>query len=165
MPDVSFGEIVVITGVGALLLGRRDLPKLARTAGSAFGRFVGGAIRTRRQLEGLSNTNELVKMHTEFRQGVAEIEQIRHDLQSVTSLQRRPVPLGVPTQAASPAAGAGGALETAAGLGKASEPALPRPNVLAADRGAAALGSSSSLGAIEGGVVAPAASSSGGSSG
>ena len=51
MFDLSLGELLLTLGVGVMLVGRKDLPKVAHTAGYWVGRGVGTVQASRRNLE------------------------------------------------------------------------------------------------------------------
>ena len=80
MFDLSLGELLLTLGVGVMLVGRKDLPKVAHTAGYWVGRGVGTVQASRRNLIRFLAKHELTEMQNDFQRGLAEIEAIKNDL-------------------------------------------------------------------------------------
>ena len=80
MFDISWGEIVVVTGVGFALVGKKDLPRVFHTCGTQVGRLVGLLQGARARADRFSSNNELRQLQNEFRSGLREIDAVRSEL-------------------------------------------------------------------------------------
>jgi Sec-independent protein translocase protein TatA len=84
MFDVSWGELLVLGGLGALLVGKRDLPKAAGVAGRQVGRLVGLLQGARARADRFAARSELRQLQNEVRSGLRELDAVRSEL--VTSM-------------------------------------------------------------------------------
>lgn len=80
MFDVSWGEMGVVVGLGLFLIGRKDLPKAARVAGTQVGRVVGMLQGARARADAFAQTNELRALHNEVRSGLRELDAVKAEL-------------------------------------------------------------------------------------
>jgi Sec-independent protein translocase protein TatA len=80
MFDVSWGEIAVITGVGLVLIGRKDLPKAAFVAGTQLGRVVGLLQGARARADRFGAHSELKQLQNELRSGLRELDAVKSEL-------------------------------------------------------------------------------------
>uniref|UniRef100_K3X1U0 Uncharacterized protein n=1 Tax=Globisporangium ultimum (strain ATCC 200006 / CBS 805.95 / DAOM BR144) TaxID=431595 RepID=K3X1U0_GLOUD len=106
---VSWGEIFVTVTAAGYLLGRKELPKIAHFVGLYSGRSVGAIVRAKKEFFDATKDSEIVKLQQEFQKGIAELNEIRSELTSVSNLARPLQPQG-----SSPAPGAAPATMTAA---------------------------------------------------
>jgi sec-independent protein translocase protein TatB len=87
MLDISWGEILVVAGVGVALTGRRDLPKACRFVGSQMGRVVGLLQGARARADQFATNNELRQLQNELRSGLRELDQVKTELAVAASTQ------------------------------------------------------------------------------
>jgi Sec-independent protein translocase protein TatA len=80
MFDVSWGETFVVVGLGLFLIGRQDLPKAARVAGTHVGRIVGWLQGARASADAFAQTNELRALHNEVKSGLRELDAVKAEL-------------------------------------------------------------------------------------
>ena len=58
----GWGELFVVTGVTVLVVGKKDVPLIARKCGDAVGRVVGTLQRARAQFASATKDNELTEV-------------------------------------------------------------------------------------------------------
>lgn len=80
MLDVSWGEIIVLTGVSFVLIGRKDLPHAARTAGQQIGRIVGLIQGARLRADRFATDHQLKQLQNEFKSGLRELDAVKAEL-------------------------------------------------------------------------------------
>jgi len=80
MFEVSWGELLVLTGVGITLVGRRDLPKVSRVVGTQMGRVVGLLQGARARADRFTAQNELRQLQNELRSGLRELDAVKSEL-------------------------------------------------------------------------------------
>jgi Sec-independent protein translocase protein TatA len=80
MFNVSWGELVVVAGVGLALIGRRDLPKAAHVVGTQVGRVVGLLQGARARADRFAAQSELRQLQNELRSGLRELDAVRSEL-------------------------------------------------------------------------------------
>mmetsp|Transcript_5187 Transcript_5187/g.11460 ORF Transcript_5187/g.11460 Transcript_5187/m.11460 type:complete len:277 (+) Transcript_5187:48-878(+) len=80
MFDVSFGEVAVITGVGIVLIGRKDLPIAANTLGKQVGRIVGLLQGARMRADRFATDHQLKQLQNEFRSGLRELDAVKAEM-------------------------------------------------------------------------------------
>jgi Sec-independent protein translocase protein TatA len=80
MFDVSWGEITVVVGLGLVLIGRKDLPRAARVAGTQVGRVVGFLQGARAKADRYAAHNELRQLQNELRSGLRELDAVKSEL-------------------------------------------------------------------------------------
>ena len=80
MFEISWGELVVLTGVGLTLIGRKDLPSAARMAGTQVGRLVGLLQGARARADRFAAHNELKQLQNELRSGLRELDAVKSEL-------------------------------------------------------------------------------------
>lgn len=77
---ISSGELLVIVGVGAVVLGRKDLVAIAGTAGKLTGRAAGYLSAARQRFAVFTNSGELTKLHEDVQGTMLQLESIREEL-------------------------------------------------------------------------------------
>ncbi|GAX20705.1 hypothetical protein FisN_7Hh014 [Fistulifera solaris] len=87
MFDISWGEMGVIIGVTTFFIGKHDLPKAARYAGTYVGRFVGFVQGARARADRFAANHELKQLQNELRSGLRELDVVKSEL--ATSLSSR----------------------------------------------------------------------------
>jgi len=78
--DVSVGELGVVLVVASLLIGRKDMPVLAKGAGKAVGSVVGHVLHAKQTISSFSEVSDIAGIRQELQDGVAELRSIRQDL-------------------------------------------------------------------------------------
>jgi Sec-independent protein translocase protein TatA len=78
--DVSFGNLVILFGVGLYMVGRQDLPRVSRLAGTQVGRFVGLLQGARARAERFAKQNELKQLQNELRMGLRELDAVKAEI-------------------------------------------------------------------------------------
>ena len=80
MFDFSWGEIVVLSALGAFTIGRKDLPKAAKFAGFQLGRAVGLMQGARAKADRYAVNNELRALQNELRSGLRELDAVKGEM-------------------------------------------------------------------------------------
>jgi Sec-independent protein translocase protein TatA len=62
---IGWGELFLTTGVVFLIVGKKDLPVVARSIGGLVGRVVGTLQRARAQVSSMTKDNELSEVDLE----------------------------------------------------------------------------------------------------
>ena len=86
MFDTSFLQVVVFGVVGALLVGPKDLPVVARKFGGILGKGVGFVSRTRNNVQSFIKENQLTEVQQDFERSLQQIRQVQDEVkQGLTS--------------------------------------------------------------------------------
>jgi Sec-independent protein translocase protein TatA len=86
MFDTSFLQVLVFGAVGALLVGPKDLPMVARKFGGILGKGVGVISRTRNSVQSFIRENELTHVQQDFERSLQQIRQVQDEVkQGLTS--------------------------------------------------------------------------------
>jgi Sec-independent protein translocase protein TatA len=86
MFDTSFLQVVVFGVVGALLVGPKDLPIVARKFGGILGKGVGFISRTRSNVQSFIKENQLTEVQQDFERSLQQIRQVQDEVkQGLTS--------------------------------------------------------------------------------
>jgi Sec-independent protein translocase protein TatA len=86
MFDASFLQIVLFGAVGALLVGPKDLPMVARKFGGLLGKGVGFISRTRNSVQAFVKENQLIEVQQDFERSLQQIRQVQDEVkQGLTS--------------------------------------------------------------------------------
>jgi Sec-independent protein translocase protein TatA len=85
--SVSWGELLVIGGVGVIMTGRKDLPTAARFLGTQLGRIVGLLQGARLKADQFAHQNELRQLQNEFRSSLRELDKVKMELAMAASTQ------------------------------------------------------------------------------
>ena len=72
--------MLVVSGLGLAMIGRRDLPSAARTAGQSLGRIVGLLQGARARADKFTSHNELTQLQNELRSGLRELDAVKSEL-------------------------------------------------------------------------------------
>lgn len=81
--------------VGALFVKPHELPRLARQAGRIAGRATSKLQRIRREISEYVDKNEMNSVHEELQDTVAQLDKIRRDVRSMSSLKGMMLPENV----------------------------------------------------------------------
>jgi sec-independent protein translocase protein TatB len=87
MFDVGWGELIVLGGIGIAMIGRADLPRAARSAGTQVGRLVGLMQGARVRADRYAAQNELRQLQNELRLGLRELDAVRSEMAVAVSSQ------------------------------------------------------------------------------
>lgn len=80
MFDISWGELAVLSGVGLVLIGRKDLPLASRAIGQQVGRIVGLLQGARLRADRYASDHQLKQLQNEFRSGLRELDAVKAEL-------------------------------------------------------------------------------------
>ena len=109
MLEVSWGELALLTGLGMVLAGKKDLPQAARLVGTQLGRVVGLLQGARARADRFAAQSELQQLQHELRAGLRELDAVKAEMALSMSPSRGSVGrnVGVPSANRSqPVAGA-----------------------------------------------------------
>ena len=125
MFDVSWGEIGVLTGLGLVLIGRRDLPLASHALGKQLGRIVGLLQGARLRADRFATDHQLKALQNEFRSGLRELDAVKAELAGAMMSNSRGIGATVPgvdrrKTSAAMAMGAGAASSAGVAAGMAS---------------------------------------------
>ena len=87
MLDIGWGETFVVIGVGIYFIGRKDLPRAARFAGTQTGRVVGLLQGARVRADRFTAQSELRQLQNELRSGLRELDAVRSEVAVAVSSQ------------------------------------------------------------------------------
>ncbi|CAK7346491.1 unnamed protein product [Dovyalis caffra] len=91
MFGISYGEFFLLLGATAALIGPKDLPKIARTAGRFAGRAIGYVQVARGQFDSVMQQSQARQVHKELQDTMSQLEAIRHEIRSISILNPGPV--------------------------------------------------------------------------
>ncbi|XP_065872243.1 uncharacterized protein [Euphorbia lathyris] len=91
MFGISYGELFLLLGATAALIGPKDLPVIARTAGRLAGRAIGYVQLARGQFENVMQQSQAHQVHKELQDTMAQLEAIRHEIRSISVLNPGPL--------------------------------------------------------------------------
>ncbi|XP_057957496.1 uncharacterized protein LOC131150659 isoform X2 [Malania oleifera] len=91
MLGISYGELFLILGATAALIGPKDLPIIARTAGRLAGRAIGYVQLARGQFESVMQHSQAREVHKELQDTMAQLEAIRHEIRSISFMNPGPM--------------------------------------------------------------------------
>jgi Sec-independent protein translocase protein TatA len=80
MFDSSFFQVVVFGVVGALLVGPKDLPMVAKKFGGVLGKGVGLISRSRNSVQSFIRENELTHVQQDFERSLQQIRQVQDEV-------------------------------------------------------------------------------------
>ncbi|GBG81341.1 hypothetical protein CBR_g32014 [Chara braunii] len=89
---ISIEQWAAIILVGATVFGPKDIPVIGRAAGRMAGKAVGFLTSARHRMELFAERTQVNELHRELRETLAQVEAIRHEVQSGVSLMN-PGPL------------------------------------------------------------------------
>ncbi|XP_042005035.1 sec-independent protein translocase protein TatB-like isoform X1 [Salvia splendens] len=91
MLGISYGELFLIVGAAAALIGPKDLPVIARTAGRLAGCAIGYVQVARGQFESVMHQSQARQVHKELQDTMAQLEAIRHEVRSISFMNPGPL--------------------------------------------------------------------------
>ncbi|PSS06341.1 Sec-independent protein translocase protein like [Actinidia chinensis var. chinensis] len=90
MLGISYGELFLLLGATAALIGPKDLPILARTAGRLAGRAIGYVQLARGQFDNIMQQNQARQVHKELQDTIAQLEAIRYEIRTISFMNPGP---------------------------------------------------------------------------
>jgi len=78
--SISWGQIIVLSGLAITVVGRKDLPAASHAFGKQVGRVVGLLLGARQRLDKFAANNELKQLQNELRMGLRELDAIKTEL-------------------------------------------------------------------------------------
>ncbi|KMT10270.1 hypothetical protein BVRB_5g120260 [Beta vulgaris subsp. vulgaris] len=91
MLGLSYGEIFLLLGATAALIGPKDLPIIAKTAGRLAGRAIGYVQLARGQFENVMQQTQFRQVNKELQDTMAQLEAIRHEVRSLSIMNPGPL--------------------------------------------------------------------------
>ncbi|GAV73443.1 hypothetical protein CFOL_v3_16929 [Cephalotus follicularis] len=91
MLGLSYGEVLLLLGATAALIGPKDLPIIARTAGRLAGRAIGYVQLARGQFDSVMQQSQARQVHKELQDTMAQLEAIRYEIRSISIMNPGPV--------------------------------------------------------------------------
>nr|XP_016478604.1 PREDICTED: sec-independent protein translocase protein TatB-like [Nicotiana tabacum] len=91
MLGISYGELFLLLGAIATLIGPKDLPIIARTTGRFAGRSIGYVQLARGQFESVMQQSQARQVHKELQDTIAQLEAIRHEIRTISFMNPGPM--------------------------------------------------------------------------
>ncbi|XP_027180843.1 uncharacterized protein LOC113779459 [Coffea eugenioides] len=91
MLGISYGELFLIIGATAALIGPKDLPIIARTAGRLAGRAIGYVQVARGQFDSVMQQSQARQVHKELQDTISQLEAIRHEIRTISFMNPGPL--------------------------------------------------------------------------
>ncbi|GMH90985.1 hypothetical protein TrVE_jg13154 [Triparma verrucosa] len=86
--EVGLTQVITCGVLACAVIGRQELPNVARTAGLHVGRLVGALRYARRRVDGFNketgDVKEINKLREEMRKGLEELDVVRRELSMAT---------------------------------------------------------------------------------
>ncbi|CAI0434265.1 unnamed protein product [Linum tenue] len=108
MFGISYGELFLLLGATAALIGPKDLPVIARTGGRLVGRAVAYVQLARGQFESLMQQSQARQVHKELQDKMTQLETILYEIRSASTLRPGPMTRRMIDDLADPSAAADG---------------------------------------------------------
>ncbi|KAK9819727.1 hypothetical protein WJX72_001678 [[Myrmecia] bisecta] len=83
---LGYGELLVYLVVAAVVIGPKDLPKVARAAGRLTGQAASYVSTARSRMLTFAEETELTKLHQEMQESMHQLQAIRAELRSGVNL-------------------------------------------------------------------------------
>ncbi|KAM1036827.1 hypothetical protein FF1_031765 [Malus domestica] len=91
MFGISYGELFLLIGATAALVGPKDLPRIARAAGRLAGRSIGYVQLARGQFDNVMQQSQARQVHKELQDALAQLESIRYEVRSISLMNPGPM--------------------------------------------------------------------------
>ncbi|XP_058105456.1 uncharacterized protein LOC131248944 [Magnolia sinica] len=91
MLGLSYGELFLLLGATAALIGPKDLPIIARTTGRLAGRAIGYVQMARGQFDSVLQQSQASQVHKELQDTIAQLEAIRYEVRSLSIMNPGPL--------------------------------------------------------------------------
>lgn len=91
MFGISYGQLLVLLGASTILIGPKDLPRVARSAGRLVGRGVGYLQLARGQFDNVMHKSQVSQVHKEVQDAMAQLQAIRYEIRSMSIINPGPL--------------------------------------------------------------------------
>ncbi|KAK9055743.1 hypothetical protein SSX86_026828 [Deinandra increscens subsp. villosa] len=91
MLGLSYGELFLLLGATAALIGPKDLPRISRLAGRLAGRSIGYVQMARGQFDNVMQQSQAKQVHKELQDTIAQLEAIRHEIRTISFVNPGPL--------------------------------------------------------------------------
>lgn len=91
MLGLSYGELFLIIGATAAVIGPKDLPRIARVAGRLAGRSIGYVQMARGQFDNVMQQSQAKQVHKELQDALAQMDAIRHEMRTISFMNPGPL--------------------------------------------------------------------------
>ncbi|KAK4365110.1 hypothetical protein RND71_016468 [Anisodus tanguticus] len=91
MLGILYGELFLLLGTTAALIGPKDLPIIARTACRLSGRAIAYVQLARGQFESVMQQSQARQMHKEVQDTMAQLEAIHHEIRTISVMNPGPL--------------------------------------------------------------------------
>ncbi|KAI7750250.1 hypothetical protein M8C21_015959, partial [Ambrosia artemisiifolia] len=91
MLGLSYGELFLLLGATAALIGPKDLPRISRVAGRLAGRSIGYVQMARGQFDNVMQQSQAKQVHKELQDTIAQLEAIRHEIRTISFVNPGPL--------------------------------------------------------------------------
>ncbi|XVE65911.1 hypothetical protein DITRI_Ditri08aG0037800 [Diplodiscus trichospermus] len=91
MFGISYGELFLLIGATAALVGPKDLTKIARIAGRLAGRSIGYVQLARGQFDNVMQQTQARQVHKELQDTMAQLDAIRYEVRSLSLMNPGPM--------------------------------------------------------------------------
>ncbi|TYH82397.1 hypothetical protein ES332_D02G056900v1 [Gossypium tomentosum] len=91
MFGISYGELFLLIGATAALVGPKDLPKIAKVAGRFAGRSIGYVQLARGQFDNVMQQSQARQVTKELQDTMAQLDAIRHEIRSLSLVNPGPI--------------------------------------------------------------------------
>lgn len=91
MFGISYGELFLLIGATAALVGPKDLPKIAKVAGRLAGRSIGYVQLARGQFDNVMQQSQARQVTKELQDTMAQLDAIRHEIRSLSLMNPGPM--------------------------------------------------------------------------
>ncbi|KAK8682220.1 hypothetical protein V6N13_054613 [Hibiscus sabdariffa] len=91
MFGISYGELFLLIGATAALVGPKDLPRIARAAGRLAGRSIGYVQLARGQFDNVMQQSQARQVHKDLQDTMAQLDAIRHEIRSLSLVNPGPM--------------------------------------------------------------------------
>ncbi|MBA0681485.1 hypothetical protein Golax_009828 [Gossypium laxum] len=95
MFGISYGELFLLIGATAALVGPKDLPKIAKVAGRLAGRSIGYVQLARGQFDNVMQQSQARQVTKELQDTMAQLDAIRHEIRSLSLMNPGPMTRGL----------------------------------------------------------------------
>ncbi|XP_050372098.1 uncharacterized protein LOC126790018 isoform X2 [Argentina anserina] len=91
MFGISYGELFLLIGAAAALVGPKDLPRIARMAGRLTGRSIGYVQLARGQFDSVMQQSQARQVQKELQDALSQLDSIRYEVRSLSLMNPGPM--------------------------------------------------------------------------
>ncbi|KAL6189547.1 hypothetical protein ACLB2K_040934 [Fragaria x ananassa] len=91
MFGISYGELFLLIGATAALVGPKDLPRIARMAGRLTGRSIGYVQLARGQFDNVMQQSQARQVQKELQEALSQLDSIRYEVRSLSLMNPGPM--------------------------------------------------------------------------